>query len=96
MKAESDDKDGEDGEEEKRVQRHRLAAGAQAAEVYLTLGARNLQGETRREQHEQHHPDYHRRPVRHVPMAMQLASIAETIWTIQSQDGYDLTRHLVF
>jgi hypothetical protein len=56
---------GECGEEDEGVDEDGLAVGAEAAEVDVAVGARELAQQARGEQHEQHHGHHHGTPVRH-------------------------------
>ena len=71
MDVEGEDEDGDEGEVDDGVDEYREAAGLEVAELDHPALAGDLEEQPRREEDEEHEPDEHRRPVRHVP---QLAS----------------------
>jgi hypothetical protein len=62
---EREGEDGEGCEEDEGVDEDGLAVGVEAAEVHVTVGARELAQQARGEQHEQHHAHHHGSPVHH-------------------------------
>lgn len=65
VEAEGEDDDGEEGEEEEGVEEDGLAVGPHAPELRTSIRPRDLEDQSRRQQHEQHYSHHHRRPVRH-------------------------------
>lgn len=65
MHSDDDDEDGDEREEDDGVDEDGDGAGVQVAEVDEVAAAGELEQQPRREEHEQHHCDHHRAPVRH-------------------------------
>lgn len=61
----SDEKDGDKGEEEEGVNKYRDAAGLKSTKLHHPPLPRNLTKQPRSQQHEQRHRDHHRCPIRH-------------------------------
>lgn len=65
MDFDGEDEDGEDGEEEEGMNGDGLSVGLEAAEVDVMVVAGQREDEARLQQHEEDHPNHHRRPVCH-------------------------------
>ncbi|GAB2278438.1 hypothetical protein Dimus_013121 [Dionaea muscipula] len=74
-----ENKDGVEGEEDESMNEDGPAVGLHSAELERSTVAGNLTQQAGRQQHEQHHPYQHRRPVRHhLPNPGNLTTTAPT------------------
>ncbi|KAI8030417.1 hypothetical protein LOK49_LG01G04216 [Camellia lanceoleosa] len=65
MEMEGEDNDGVEGEEEKSVKGYGLTVSLHAPKLHMSVVSRYLEQQTRRQQHEQHHPYQYWSPIRH-------------------------------
>jgi hypothetical protein len=65
--SDDDDEEGDDGEVDDRVDEDGHGAGLEVAELDEVVASGELDEQPRREEHEQHHCDHDRAPVRHPP-----------------------------
>ncbi|CAL5370281.1 unnamed protein product [Camellia sinensis] len=65
MEVEGEDNDGVEGEEEKSVKGYGLTVSLHAPKLHMSVVSRYLEQQSRRQQHEQHHPYQYWSPIRH-------------------------------
>lgn len=80
MHSDDDDEEGDEREVDDGVDDDGDGAGLQVAELHQVVAAGELDEQPRREQHEQHQPDHHGAPVRH--LARSTMNCLPTYWSL--------------
>uniref|UniRef100_A0A804PUS5 Uncharacterized protein n=1 Tax=Zea mays TaxID=4577 RepID=A0A804PUS5_MAIZE len=78
--SDDDDEEGDEREVDDGVDDDGDGAGLQVAELHQVVAAGELDEQPRREQHEQHQPDHHGAPVRH--LARSTMNCLPTYWSL--------------
>lgn len=79
MHSDDDDEEGDEREVDDGVDEDGDGAGLQVAELHQVVAAGELDEQPRREQHEQHQPNHHGAPVRH--LARSTMNCLPTYWS---------------